>query len=126
MENYSVGIQLESSYFDETGAALVNALDDKDASFGKSANSWSNYVYKNIYFPSNFKFVNADKAVVVVSFEIDEAGNVVNPFVSTPFYPDFDKIALTAVKRSPPWKPAISHNRKVRTRFRQIVTFSQE
>ncbi len=57
---------------------------------------------------------------------INEDGKVLNAEVSVPLQPEFDKIALNAVNKSPKWIPAISHNRRVYFYFRQLVTFTQE
>jgi hypothetical protein len=57
---------------------------------------------------------------------IDEEGKVQNLYVSIPFHPVFDKIALRMVQESPKWLPAISHNRTVSTWFTQPVSFVQE
>jgi Gram-negative bacterial TonB protein C-terminal len=58
-----------------------------------------------------------------VSFTIDEDGNVKDPFVSTPFFPPFEKEALYTINRSPKWLPAIEHNRCIQSSARQPVIF---
>jgi hypothetical protein len=57
---------------------------------------------------------------------IDEEGKVQDAYVSTPFNPAFDDIALDVIKHSPAWKAAVSHNRKIRQPQGQAVIFSQE
>ena len=70
--------------------------------------------------------MNADKVVVVVQFEISEEGNVENAFVDIPFDPEFDKIALEVINKSPQWIPALQNNRHVKFTVRQPVIFAQE
>ncbi len=126
IETYDEGILLNKSYFDEEEKPEADTTSkDREAVYGNGANAWQNYMARNSYFPHQYKLTNADKAVVVVSFYVNEQGQVVDAFVSTPFHPDFDKIALKAVQQSNKWKPAISHNRKIKTRLNQVLTFVQ-
>lgn len=64
-------------------------------------------------------------AIVVVDAAIDEEGNVTDILLTAPLHPDFDKIALTVMRKAPKWIPAINHNRKVKFYFRQPVVFQQ-
>lgn len=127
IEIFNEGILIDKIYFDEKGKKETDTTSkDRDAIFPGGYTAWTEYLYKNTYFPDRYKIINSDKAVVVVSFAVNEEGRVVDVFVSTPFYPEFDKIAERAILRSPKWKPAINHNRKVKFWMRQPVTFSQE
>ena len=127
IETYDEGILLNKLYFDEEEKPEADTTSkDRDAVYGNGANAWQNYMARNCYFPNQYKLTNADKAVVEVSFEVNEAGQVENAFVSTPFHPEFDRIALKAVQQSNKWKPAISHNRKIKTRLIQSLTFAQQ
>ncbi|MEO9145014.1 MAG: energy transducer TonB [Ginsengibacter sp.] len=56
---------------------------------------------------------------------VNEDGQIINAEVTVPLHPEFDKIALEAVKNSPKWLPAISQNRKVYSKLRETVTFLQ-
>ncbi len=127
LETYKDGLLTDKHYFDEEGNQMSDTTNkDEKATFIGGMNAWQKYLYKHIYFPSRFKIINADKAVVVVDGTIDEEGNITDINVSTPFYPEFDAIAVDAMKKSPKWIPAIQHNRKVKYRVRQAVFFSQE
>ncbi len=127
IELFNEGKLVDKNYFDEGGNPQSDTTNkDRDAVFPGGNSAWQNYVFKKVYFPEQYKIVNADKAIVVVSFAVNEEGKVVDVFVSTPFYPEFDKIAESAISRSPKWNPAIKHNRKVKFWMRQRVTFSQE
>lgn len=86
---------------------------------------WLKYMGKNANWPEGFALQNASRVVVVVSFTVDEEGKVQDAEVSVPFHKEFDSIALKVIKNSPPWKPAIAQNRKVKNHFRQPVTFQQ-
>jgi outer membrane biosynthesis protein TonB len=56
---------------------------------------------------------------------VDEEGTIQDAEVTGSLHPDFDKVALEAIKNSPKWIPAIDHNRKIKAYRRQPVTFAQ-
>jgi TonB family protein len=114
-------------YYDENGVQQTDTTNrDGEATFPGGLAVWQKFLQKNIYFPSQYKITNADQAVVMVRFAITEDGTVSEVTVTDSFHPDIDKIAVEAVKKSPKWKPAISHNRKMKEYHSQPVTFSQE
>lgn len=125
-ELYKDGKLISKQYFDEQGNETDTINRDRPATFPGGIKAWQKYLEKKLYFPSQYKLVNADKAVVVIDATIDEEGNVINVDVSTPFHPAFDKIAVEVVSKSPQWQPAIQHNRKLRYRIRQAVFFAQD
>lgn len=125
-ETYQNKVVVDKQYFNESGEIIIDTTNkDRDAVFPGGNKAWVKYLLKQIYFPSQFKIVNADQAVVVVNFTINEDGKLEDVEVSTPFYPDFDKIAKNAIMKCPGWLPAINHNRKVKSMMRQPITFAQ-
>lgn len=125
LETYNNGLLLKKEYYDENGNPADTNNIDRSAVFPGGISAWSKYLGKHLYFPDQYKFVNGDEAVVVVSAAIDEKGMITDVEVTTPFHKDFDRIALDVVKKSPKWIPAVQHNRHVKYRFRQAVTFHQ-
>lgn len=126
-ETYKDGVLTDKQYFDEEGNNMKDTSNsDHPAEFPGGLKAWQKYLTKQLYFPDQYKIVNADSAVVVVAFTIDENGNVTNVFVSTPFYPQFDRIAEGVINKSPKWIPAMQHNRKVKYSLQQAVVFAQE
>ncbi len=113
-------------YFDEEGSVMDTTSRDREAFFKNGKEGWHKFISRQLYFPQQYKIVNADQAVVVVDAVIDEDGNMTNVEVNTPFHPDFDKIAVDALRKSPKWTPAILHNRRVKYKIRQGVTFEQK
>jgi len=127
LKTYSSGKIIAKQYFDEQGNQMQDtASKDRSAELPGGLKAWQNYILKGLYFPSQYKIVNADKAVVVVSFTIDENGNMTKVFVSTPFHPVFDRIAEKVIAKSPKWIPAIQHNHKATYSTSQPVFFAQE
>jgi Gram-negative bacterial TonB protein C-terminal len=98
---------------------------DSDVQFTGGEKAWNKYLTKNLHFPSGYEFKTGYQAVVVVTGTINEEGKVIDVEVSAPLYPAFDKIALEALKDSPKWVPAVSHNRKVYDTFSLAINFSQ-
>jgi TonB family protein len=126
IETYKAGKLVEKQYFDENGKEKKDTTNrDKEAGFPGGIAAWQSYLVKKIWFPDQYRLTNGEKAIVGVNFTIDEEGNVKDAFVSIPFHPEFDRIALKAITNSPKWKPAVDHNRKVKDRFTQPVTFHQ-
>lgn len=114
-------------YFNEDGSPQLDTSQvHREAVFKSGIESWKKYILNKTYWPAEYKITNSDVAVVVVRFTINEDGQVEDPFVSTPFHPLMDKIALEVIRKSPVWKPAIEHNRKIKGYFNQPVTFIQE
>ena len=127
IEIYKEGKLIDKEYFDEKGVTVDDTTTKEiEASFKGGNKAWQKYLTKNLNFPSQYKLVNADKVVVVVQFEISEEGNVENAFVDIPFDPEFDKIALEVINKSPQWIPALQNNRHVKFTVRQPVIFAQE
>ena len=126
LETYDAGKLIDKQYFDEQGNMMADTSNnDRDAEFPGGQKAWIKFMYKGLYFPPQYKIANADSAVVVISFSINLDGKLKDPFVSTPFYPEFDKIALRAIAKSPQWIPAMKHNRKIYYYMRQPITFGQ-
>lgn len=126
-EKYEDGKLIDKSYYDENGNLESDTTSiDREVSFPGGIKAWQKFIYKRAYFPEGWKIVNTDAVVVVVTATVDEEGNIKDAYVSTPFHPDFDKIALKALIGAPKWLPAISHHRKVQASFRQPITFQQQ
>ena len=126
IEIYEGSQVISKNYFDESGAVLSDIIvAEQEAEFPGGIKAWQKHLLKHLYFPTQYKLANADKAVVVVSWVINEDGTVSDVNVTTPLHPKFDAIAKEAVLKSPKWQPAQSHNRTVKAYRRQPVTFSQ-
>jgi len=125
-ETYKNEVLRSKFYFDENGEIVLDTTNrDRNAAFLGGKKAWDKYVQSQLYFPQGYNIINGDKAVVVVSFTINEKGKVEEIEVTTPFYPEFDIIAKKAIIKSPDWLPCISHNRKVKYRVQQPIIFDQ-
>jgi outer membrane biosynthesis protein TonB len=125
-EIFDAGKLVSKQFYDDAGNVVADTtITDRGASFAGGVSAWQKYLYKQLYFPTQWKIENSDIAVVVVDAVIDEDGNVTDVSVNTPFHPDFDRIAVQALKKSPRWIPAIQHYRFVKYKIRQAVSFQQ-
>lgn len=127
LETYDHGKLIALQYFSEDGAMLedTSGRAKRPAEFPGGLKAWNNFLLKHAFFPSNYKIVNADKAIVVVDFAVDETGTVTDASVAVSFDKVFDNMALDAVKKSPKWSPAVFHNRNVKYYHRQGINFNQ-
>jgi len=124
-EDYREDLLINKHYFDEEGNAVSDTTNiDKIAVFPGGMEAWSKFMQKSIYFPLDYIISNAAKAIAVLSFTIDENGNVGDVFVVVPFDPAFDPIAEQAIKKSPRWMPGVENHRNVKVQFYQPVVFT--
>jgi hypothetical protein len=118
---------VDKKYFNEDGSAKLDTTNnDRKADFPGGIKAWSKYLEDRLTFPDNVKIINADQAVVIATFEIDENGQTINIKLISPFHPLFDKIVVDLIKKSPKWKPAIEHNRRTKYWALQKFNFVQE
>jgi len=124
IEIYEKSRLIDKRYFDETGMMLNDTTNnDRKAQFPGGEKVWKKYVSNHLYFPHGYKITNADEATIVVVFTINENGEVEDVFTTVPFNKAFDEIGEKLIKKSPKWIPAISHNRRVKCNFSQIMQF---
>ncbi len=127
IESYDHGKALAKQFFKEDGTPQTDTSKGLSAaSFKGGGNAWQKWLSSKLVWPTGYQFSNGDMAVTVVDIVIDEDGKVESAEVSTPFHPEFDKLAIAVIRHSPNWTPAIHHNRRVKSYFRQPVTFRQE
>lgn len=124
IEIYDGSKLINKQYYNEKGEIIADTTcTDRQAQFNGGIEAWLKYISNQIYFPVGYKIINGDVAKVVVTFTINESGEIENVFTSTHFDKAFDYIAEKAIKKSPIWLPAIKHNRKVKSTFNQVVNF---
>ena len=123
---YDNGTLISKGCYDENGNSMENCVQDTAAVFPGGLAAWQDYLSRKLYFPPGYEFRNTDAATVVISFAVDEDGNVKDAFVDIPLFPQFDAIALDVIKKSPKWKPAIQNNRKIKYITRQPVIYSYQ
>ena len=127
VELYDHGKVVAKQFFNEDGSPLADTSKaTAKAVFKGGINQWQQYLNENLYWPQGYHFSKGDMAVVVLQLTINEEGKPENVEVVTPFHPVFDKLALEVIRKSPAWQPTVSHNRKVKSSFRQPVTFKEE
>lgn len=125
-EVYDNGKPISKDCFDENGKKSASCLADTSAQFHGGNKAWQEYLSRKLYFPPGYKFTNTDAATVVISFVIDEDGNVKAAYVYMPLFREFDQVALDVIKKSPRWIPAIEHNRKIKYHFSQPIIYMQD
>jgi hypothetical protein len=126
-EWYTADILTDKKYYQEDGTAQPDTTNlDRAAVFKTGINDWTSYLSRKASFPYNYKLINTNVVTVVVAATINEDGEVRDEFLWIPVHPAFDKEIMNAVKKSPKWQPAISHNRRVKQHIRQPMSFAME
>ena len=124
IEIYNESKLFSRQNFNEKGELLADTTNiNRLAQFKGGIEAWLKYISDRIYFPDGYKIVNADVATVVVTFTVNENGDIENVFTSTPFDKRFDVIAENVIRKSPKWIPAMKHNRCVKQVMSQPVNF---
>lgn len=125
-ELYDHGRLLEKQYYQEDGQPQMDTTNkDHKCTFGKDASAWLKWLGNNLQFPPDYQITGSDLAAVVVTFTVDIDGTVKDAYISTPFFPPFNREALKTINKCPKWHPAIEHNRRIQVIMRQPVVFSQ-
>lgn len=127
-EVFNSGNVVSKTFYNEDGSAQPDTSKaNRDARFTKGGEKgWLSYLYKNMFWPNDYQLSATGIITVGVSFTINEEGKPEDIEMSVPFHPAFDKIAMDIIRRSPPWIPALSNNRRVKAYFNQPVSFQQE
>jgi hypothetical protein len=76
--------------------------------------------------PDSFRLEGGRQATVVIHAYINAEGRVTGAYVKVPLHPVFETAVLKAVNASPPWIPAIHHNRKIYDEIDVPFTFIQK
>lgn len=124
---YENGKSVSKEYFNEDGSPQADTAVANSESVFKNGgiNGWRKYLEKTALWPHGLQLVNTNAVTVGVEFTINEEGKPEDVGIYIPFHDAFDKIAIEIIRKSPVWKPAMQHNRKVKQRYRQPVTFQQ-
>lgn len=83
------------------------------------------FIYENVYFPEKLKELGVE-GTVYVSFVIDTEGNVTQIGVERGIEggKEFEKIALSAIRKMPNWEPGRNGNTKVAVKQTLPIQFS--
>jgi antitoxin component YwqK of YwqJK toxin-antitoxin module len=125
-EIYDNGYMSSAKYFDEKGIPMESPLPERGADFPGGVEGWMKFLDKKLYWPTNYKIVNSDRATVGVQFIVNQKGKVSYIYIHTPFDKAFNDIITRVLRNSPEWEPAISHNRRVIYLHKQSITFTQD
>jgi antitoxin component YwqK of YwqJK toxin-antitoxin module len=126
LEMYDHDKLIDKNYFDEDGNPMSDTTNnDRPAEFAGGEKGWRKYISENIFFPSGYEFKIGSEAFVLVTGSVNEEGKIIDIEVNAPIVPAIDKIVVAALKNSPAWHPARSHNREVYGTASQLVFASQ-
>ena len=99
-----------------------NAKYDVAADFPGGIRNFEQYLKNNIEYPENMK----ERGFVMVSFDVDEMGDILNVKVKQSLCYEADKEAMRVVRMMPRWTPATKNGKPVRmTRTISIPFYSR-
>ena len=121
------GKVIKQKDYDENGNEIPNYILKQEAGFPGGTVAWQRYLIKNLQ-----ETVPVDNGApsgrysVVVSFSIDENGNIINiKALSDPGYGTAEE-GVRVISKSGKWVPAIYFNKRVVSRQKQRIIFTVE
>ncbi|HNP53782.1 MAG TPA: hypothetical protein PKK69_04175, partial [Ferruginibacter sp.] len=77
-ENYDENGKLQQAiYYSASGAVLQDTTQvNREASFPGGSQAWMQYLQDNVSFPERYQLKNSHKVVVLISFIVNESGNI--------------------------------------------------
>jgi len=121
------GKVISENYFDREGNLAI-AEDFQEPSPKDGAKGWRNYIADNLNYPETARSSGIE-GTVIIGFELDENGQILNPMVVNPENVDFSLAneALRAVLDYPySWSPKIENGQAIPTRTKLPITFKSE
>ncbi|MBL7704830.1 MAG: hypothetical protein JNM21_04700 [Taibaiella sp.] len=99
--------------YDEKGALVAEPKSRTESSPAKWT-KWEDYLQENLKEPEHVELPKGKRKIVIVGFNLDENGAVINAFVKAPLHPEYDKAALALLNNSPEWVASRNYNREQR------------
>ncbi len=85
-------------------------------------NALREFLSKNIKYPALAKMNNI-QGIVIVQFDVDKDGSIVNISVIRSVSPELDKEAIRVVRMMPKWNPGKQRGKPVKTKFTLPINF---
>ena len=81
------------------------------------------FVFENVKYPEDAKKAGTE-GLVVVQFEVDKDGSVINPSIARSLAPSIDAEAMRIVQLMPKWIPGKKDGKAVKTEFKLPIKFA--
>lgn len=81
------------------------------------------YLSQNTIYPKQAK-INGIQGVVVVSFVINQKGEVTNPLIIKSISPELDSAALSVVSKMPNWEPGFQQDKSISVMLNIPINFT--
>ena len=96
--------------------------DEKESEFPGGIRAWYSYLGKSLKYPDRAVSGNV-QVQVIVRFEVDTIGNVINPFISGSVEYSLDEEAIRVIKDSGKWVPSFQNGHNVKAYKSQPLNF---
>lgn len=125
---YEADSVIRFTCYDEDGEFKKKKCEyNKEAVYPGGDRAFTKYLIKeltNSNYARYMKGINYYK--VVIRFMVDKEGNIRDARTEEGTEPRLDKIAVSIIRDSGPWEPALQYNRRVNAYRRQPITFVVE
>ena len=125
VETYEKGIKTKDSFWNEDGTVLANKVEATRLipAFLGGAEKLNMFLKRNVRYPADAA-KNKIAGKVIVSFWVDEEGNIMNPKIEQSLNETLDSEVLKVVENMPKWLPAKQHNRAYKQMYILPVAFN--
>ena len=110
-ENYVENTLVDSKDFTGKRKAIVMTVVETEAQFPGGKKAWIQYLTDHIRYPREAEKKKIT-GTVLVSFVVNETGNITDVKVVEPVHPLLDAEAVRLVQNSPQWTPAVQNGKK--------------
>jgi protein TonB len=105
--------------------SAISYKDEKESEYPGGARGWIRYLQKNLKYPERAMNIEM-QGQVSVSFVVDKAGNVIDPYISASVEYSLDDEALQMINGSGKWEPAFQNGHNVKSYKLQPINFRLE
>jgi len=113
-------------YDDEGKLQTKDCIYEKEAVFKGGDKAWRTYLERRLgsaNYPSAFQ-KGQISGVIIIQFVVNSDGKIIDVKALNSIHPEMDQIAMSIIKDSPKWEPAVQYNRKVKAYRKQPITFA--
>ncbi|MEZ5072376.1 MAG: TonB family protein [Bacteroidales bacterium] len=123
VEKWKKGSYKKGKYWDENGQPSDISVVLTDAAYPGGLQAFRKLIAENVAYPEQVLDLGIEGRVVL-TFQINSQGRVVNPVVKETAHPQLDQEAIRVVQLSDAWTPATFHGEYTATTFTFPITFA--
>ena len=123
IEKYENGVFKNGKFWNEQGdSTTINEIAVLPEYTKRETNGFAKFISKNLRYPV-LAMENRIQGQVIVDFNIDKSGNVVDIVIFKSAHEYLDKEAIRVIRKSKKWIPGTLHGKKVKMAMRFPINF---